>query len=318
MAHIQFHSDTFQLAHAGETISLLPKEYALFHFLYNHPNQSFSREELLNRVWPLEEPTDRTVDDHIYRLRKKLIGWSHLFTLESIRGYGYKLVEKGSPAAKTPLALPEVVQNVQRLIETYHGLGMGDAMQTLSSNREVLGIQLDSFYSVYMHFLSGDFQWIVETETLSFWEKASYLILFYSFIQEDQTKTIDFCERTLQKKQQLPRLWGVDLEINMISLYVEAGQLERAKERLQAVEKEVVEMNSPSFTLIFLFKKIIVALALNEREDADKWLNESERLLGQFPLKRELGFYTIIRGLHLYQSGMGEKGRQAVDEGIDI
>ncbi|MCK9907244.1 helix-turn-helix domain-containing protein, partial [Frankia sp. Cpl3] len=84
---------------------------------------------------PLEEPTDRTVDDHIYRLRKKLIGWSHLFTLESIRGYGYKLVEKGSPAAKTPLALPEVVQNVQRLIETYHGLGMGDAMQTLSSNR---------------------------------------------------------------------------------------------------------------------------------------------------------------------------------------
>lgn len=54
--------------------ALLPKEFALLRFLYDNRNRAFSRDGLLEQVWPMEHPVDRTVDDHVYRLRRKLAG----------------------------------------------------------------------------------------------------------------------------------------------------------------------------------------------------------------------------------------------------
>ncbi|XOS90832.1 winged helix-turn-helix domain-containing protein [Brevibacillus laterosporus] len=65
-----FHDDAFTVEILSDSISFLPKEYALLQFLFQNQNQSLSREQLLDHVWPQEAPIDRTVDDHIYRLRK--------------------------------------------------------------------------------------------------------------------------------------------------------------------------------------------------------------------------------------------------------
>ena len=57
----------------GTLVELTAKEFDLIVFLMEHPNQVFSREELLDTLWSDEARGDsRTVDVHIRRLREKL------------------------------------------------------------------------------------------------------------------------------------------------------------------------------------------------------------------------------------------------------
>ena len=57
----------------GQEITLTYKEYELLLFLMSNPDQIFSREQLLNRIWGYDfEGTTRTVDTHIKTLRQKL------------------------------------------------------------------------------------------------------------------------------------------------------------------------------------------------------------------------------------------------------
>ena len=76
----------------GKRLEMPPKELEVLYFLAAHPNQVFTREQLLSQIWGFDFFGDsRTVDVHIKRLREKLTdsekyGWS-LFT---VRGIGYK------------------------------------------------------------------------------------------------------------------------------------------------------------------------------------------------------------------------------------
>ena len=76
----------------GRKIEMPPKELEVLYFLASHPNQVFTREQLLNQVWGFDFFGDsRTVDVHIKRLREKLeggekYGWS----IYTVRGVGYK------------------------------------------------------------------------------------------------------------------------------------------------------------------------------------------------------------------------------------
>lgn len=76
----------------GQEITLTYKEYELLLFLMSNPEQIFSREQLLNRIWGYDfEGTTRTVDTHIKTLRQKLGDEGrHIVTL--IRsGYKFKV-----------------------------------------------------------------------------------------------------------------------------------------------------------------------------------------------------------------------------------
>ena len=82
----------YDVHYEGKKLEMPPKELEVLYFLASHPNQVFTREQLLSQVWGFEFFGDsRTVDVHIKRLREKLTdsekyGWS-LFT---VRGVGYK------------------------------------------------------------------------------------------------------------------------------------------------------------------------------------------------------------------------------------
>ena len=55
-----------------------------------NPGRAFSRDYLLERIWTNEyEVTDRTVDTHVQRLRKKLGDEADL--IRTVWGIGYKL-----------------------------------------------------------------------------------------------------------------------------------------------------------------------------------------------------------------------------------
>jgi len=57
----------------GKSLELSQKEFDLLAYMAKHPNQVFSRDELMENVWKYEYYGDvRTVDVTIRRLREKL------------------------------------------------------------------------------------------------------------------------------------------------------------------------------------------------------------------------------------------------------
>lgn len=70
-------------------------EVELLRLLHERLGQPVSREEILNKIWGLEaNPTNRTIDNFIVKLRRKLEALpdkpQHILT---VYGFGYKLVE---------------------------------------------------------------------------------------------------------------------------------------------------------------------------------------------------------------------------------
>ena len=76
----------------GRKTEMPPKELELLYFLASHPNQVFTREQLLRQIWGYEFFGDsRTVDVHIKRLREKLPdSEKHGWSIYTVRGVGYK------------------------------------------------------------------------------------------------------------------------------------------------------------------------------------------------------------------------------------
>jgi DNA-binding response OmpR family regulator len=82
---------TYQATIANRALDLTYMEYELLRFLASNPEQVFTREMLLSRVWGYEYYGGaRTVDVHVRRLRAKL-GEEHAHLIQTVRGVGYRL-----------------------------------------------------------------------------------------------------------------------------------------------------------------------------------------------------------------------------------
>lgn len=78
----------------GQNVDMPPKELELLYCLAASPNQVFTREQLLDRIWGYEYIGDtRTVDVHIKRLREKIKDHPH-WRLSTVWGIGYKFETK--------------------------------------------------------------------------------------------------------------------------------------------------------------------------------------------------------------------------------
>ena len=73
----------------GEKIALTKTEFEILALLAENPERLFSRAEIIEKAWSeTTYVTERTVDVHITRLRKKLGSYASLITNRS--GYGYR------------------------------------------------------------------------------------------------------------------------------------------------------------------------------------------------------------------------------------
>ena len=80
----------YSVTYMGESIEMPPKELELFYFLASHPNQVFTREQLLDHIWGYEYIGDtRTVDVHVKRIREK-ISDHPAWQISTVWGIGYK------------------------------------------------------------------------------------------------------------------------------------------------------------------------------------------------------------------------------------
>ena len=77
----------------GEEIAFTKTEFELLHLLLDERGRVFSRQELIDRVWPKDVLVlDRTVDVNITRLRKKIGEYGKCVVTR--HGYGYCFEEK--------------------------------------------------------------------------------------------------------------------------------------------------------------------------------------------------------------------------------
>ncbi|MDM5213966.1 response regulator transcription factor [Peribacillus sp. RS7] len=77
----------------GEEINLTPRDLSLLIFFAKHPNQIFTREQLLDQVWGMDyDGSDRAVDLAIKRIRKAIDAWPVTEgEIKTLRGLGYQL-----------------------------------------------------------------------------------------------------------------------------------------------------------------------------------------------------------------------------------
>jgi len=72
----------------GKDLPLTKKEFEILALFLQKHNRVFSREELLSTIWPNDVlVTNRTVDVHITRLRKKIVPYDK--NIATRLGYGY-------------------------------------------------------------------------------------------------------------------------------------------------------------------------------------------------------------------------------------
>lgn len=77
-----------QVLKEGAPVSLTPREYALLECFALNPGRAYSRNALIERVWPEESAVDtKVVDVYVSAVRRKL-GEE---VIETVRGLGYRL-----------------------------------------------------------------------------------------------------------------------------------------------------------------------------------------------------------------------------------
>lgn len=77
-----------------EEVKMSHKEVEILHYLWNNKNQIVSRDDLLDQVWGTDyQPTSRTIDNFILKLRQKIEDDSnHAKIILTVHGVGYRLV----------------------------------------------------------------------------------------------------------------------------------------------------------------------------------------------------------------------------------
>ncbi|UUM28005.1 two-component system response regulator CreB [Acinetobacter colistiniresistens] len=86
---------TLQIHYHGQVLQLTRYEYRLLLLLIQHPEQVFSRQQLMDHIWEYPEHSlERTVDTHIKSLRQKLKQITPQDDpIRTHRGFGYSLAK---------------------------------------------------------------------------------------------------------------------------------------------------------------------------------------------------------------------------------
>ncbi len=98
LGHVEVNFAAYTATRNGAPVEMTPKEFDVLKFLWDHRNQTVSRDTLLTNVWGYDEPlSTRTIDNFILRIRQKLEeDPAHPRIILTVHGIGYKLVPHSS------------------------------------------------------------------------------------------------------------------------------------------------------------------------------------------------------------------------------
>jgi len=85
--------ETWTVTDTNGALVLPQKEFQLLYKLISYPGQIFTRQQILNDIWGMEEVDSHTLDVHISRLRDRFRN-NPDFEIVTIRGLGYRVIKK--------------------------------------------------------------------------------------------------------------------------------------------------------------------------------------------------------------------------------
>jgi len=79
----------------GQEVALTKTEFSILHLLLTHQGRVFTRNQLIERVWPTDVVvTERTVDVNLTRLRKKIGEYAACISNKTGFGYYFQAYEE--------------------------------------------------------------------------------------------------------------------------------------------------------------------------------------------------------------------------------
>jgi DNA-binding response OmpR family regulator len=94
IGRIKVNFSSYNAFEDNTAVQMSHKEFEILNFLWSKKNSTVSRDDLLTKVWGYDEnPTTRTVDNFILKLRQKIEkDYNHPQVILTVHGIGYKLI----------------------------------------------------------------------------------------------------------------------------------------------------------------------------------------------------------------------------------
>jgi DNA-binding response OmpR family regulator len=90
---LDVHFASYNALENGTSVHLSHKEFDLLKYLFDHKNQTVSRDDLLKNVWRDIYTTSRTIDNFVVKLRHKIESdANNPRMILTVHGIGYKLI----------------------------------------------------------------------------------------------------------------------------------------------------------------------------------------------------------------------------------
>ncbi|MFD2442526.1 winged helix-turn-helix domain-containing protein [Bacillus sp. CGMCC 1.16607] len=314
---LQFNKLNYSITYNNINISFYPKEFQLLYFLYSNSHQVFSRDHLLEKIWSNESPIDRTIDDHIYRIRKK-INSIPFVEIKTVRSSGYQLVDRQHIFPKPSYGNSDITRITSELIEKYKQLGQGNQIIQLEKTKDVLDIQLHFFYTFYSRIMNGDFDWAIKTEEFPFWNKLYFLLQFYYMIQFEASKSVYYFECALAHNR-MPYNYQRDTKmLKIFDAYIENNQLDQAFKTLELTDFYIKKDELSNYLIPTKIKYIYAYLFSGNLEKTEETVQEVESLLDNSPYYRETGNFLIARGIWLLITGKEKEAEKSIRDGVSF
>lgn len=327
-------------------VPLLPKEFRLLAFLCSHPNQAFRREQLLDAVWPGETPVDRTVDDHVYRLRRKLsMAGADASALQTVRGHGYRLalpsvapngqVVRGDFARSAQIALdlsfqaslstdnplladPMYRDQVRQMFYQYVLFGHGVGIDILRENPAIFGIQRDTELRLGAWDKCGDMRAILADSDATFTEKSFWLLSYYHHIGNDEAKAWAFWRRAIESYM-LPAHHHLEaICFALPDCYLRLGRLDLARQAISDTLATSLAMDYAGYIPLAKLQAVELELHARDFAEAKRKLVIAKEQLTITPWQRELANASILEGLLHAARGDGRAADALLRRGIQL
>ncbi|WP_088033979.1 winged helix-turn-helix domain-containing protein [Evansella clarkii] len=313
---LSFDINNYSVRIEGEKIELLRKEFQLLQYLYENHNHALSRQQILEAVWPFQIPSDRTVDDHIYRLRKKLKKRSPSIRIETIKGIGYKLVYSPPPSHTLTITADEDFKRLStELLKKYHLYGQGEAIHRLL-DKDTFGLVLDEKEEIFLNFLRGDFLSLINSTRIPFNEKSVTFLGLYIILETDDDKIEKFIQK-FESENLIPEEDREDIHLLKVFIYIKIDQLEKAHTLLLDADERITEA-VPGFYGFYQLGWFTYALFLQDAALAKIRMEILENFLERYHFQREYGLFLVLKGFYYLTTKEQAKGTDLISHAFTI